>query len=223
MGNLKERVATLLGRLETSRIILVEWETSIQIRLGYPLVSNGSLFFLVPDDQLQRACDLAAELGLYPADENTLRPAYTSEFSNLADRYLIDDSARYPPNEGPPQRRLVLLPMSWAGITRDELVPISDEDNSHPILPCTVWTVPLPAACTAFVYIAARERRGSLLRSSLIEGLSSVISYNLFDVSYEGDYMEFPLNDEPLLYKKISEIENTMAEINCWVFMNGKE
>jgi len=41
MTNLKERVAELLKRLETSQILLVEWETSLKIRLGYPLVSNG--------------------------------------------------------------------------------------------------------------------------------------------------------------------------------------
>lgn len=41
MGKLINSAAVLLKRLESSQILLVEWETSLQIRLGYPLVSNG--------------------------------------------------------------------------------------------------------------------------------------------------------------------------------------
>ena len=41
MTDLKERVAKLLKNLETSQILLVEWETSLKIRLGYPLASDG--------------------------------------------------------------------------------------------------------------------------------------------------------------------------------------
>jgi len=41
MSHLKERVAKLLERLEASQVLPVEWETNLQIRLGYPLVSNG--------------------------------------------------------------------------------------------------------------------------------------------------------------------------------------
>ena len=41
MSLLEERVAKLLERLKSSQVLLVEWETELQIRLGYPLVSNG--------------------------------------------------------------------------------------------------------------------------------------------------------------------------------------
>lgn len=113
--------------------------------------------------------------------------------------------------------------MSWAGITRDELIPISAKEGSQPTLPYTVWTVPLPAACAAFMHIATGERRGSLLRAGLIEGLGSVITHSLFDMSYEGHYMELPPDDQPLSEKEILEIENAVAEMNRWVLRNDQE
>ena len=113
--------------------------------------------------------------------------------------------------------------MSWAGITRDELIPISADEGSEPTLPCTVWTIPLPAACAAFVHIAIRERHGSRLRTGLIEGLGSVITYSLFDMSYEGQYMELPPNDQSLSDKEILEIENAVGEMNRWVLRNDQE
>ena len=152
-----------------------------------------------------------------------MRLVYTSEFSGLAVRYLIDDSIRYPPNDGPARRRLVFLPMSWAGVTLDELIPISTEKGSQPTLPDNVWTLPLSAACAAFVHIAIRERRGSKLRAGLIEGLGSVITYNLFDMSYEGHYMEIPSNDQPLSDEEILETENAVEEMNRWVMKNDQE
>lgn len=113
--------------------------------------------------------------------------------------------------------------MSWAGITRDELIPISAKECSHPTLPYTIWTVPLPAACAAFVHIATQERRGSLLRAGLIEGLCSVITESLFDMSYEGHYMELPSDDEALSETEILEIENAVGEMNRWVLRHDQE
>lgn len=241
MSDFRERASALLERLEASRLLLVEWETSLHIRLGYPLASNGvsqptrlrfnldtsnsrqSLFLLVPDGQLQRVRELAAEVGLSPADENTLRSIYPCELSGLAVRYLIDDSFRTAPHEGPPRRRLVFLPMSWTGITPDELVPISAQDASQPTLPSSVQTMPLPIACTALVRIAAREKRGSPLHEGVIERLSSIIGYSLFDMSYEGDYMEFPPNDQPLSDQETLEIQNAVVEMNKWVFREDEE
>lgn len=172
---------------------------------------------------MQAVRDLAADLGLSPVDEETLRPVYACEFSGLAVRYLTDDSTHYPPSQGPPRSRLVFLPMSWTGITRDELVPIPVEDGSRSALPRNTLTVPLPAACAAFVRMAARETRGSWLREALFEGLAGVILYSLFDMSYEGHYMEFPSNDEPLSDKEVLEIQNAVVEMRKWVFRSEEE
>ena len=113
--------------------------------------------------------------------------------------------------------------MSWTGITRDELVPIPVKDSSQPTLPRNTLTVPLPATCAAFVRMAARETRGSWVREALFEGLAGVILYSLFDMSYEGDYMEFPPNDEPLSDKEVLEIENAVATMRKWAFRNDEE
>ncbi|KAK1763295.1 hypothetical protein QBC33DRAFT_246239 [Phialemonium atrogriseum] len=224
MSDFRGRASALLERLEASRLLLVEWETSLHIRLGYPLASNGSLFLLIPDGQLQRVRELAAGVGLSPADENTLRSIYPCELSGLAVRYLVDDSFRTAaPHEGPPRRRLVFLSMSWTGITPDELVPISAQDASQPTLPSFVQTMPLPVACAALVRIAAREKRGSPLREGVIERLSSIIGYSLFDMSYEGDYMEFPPNDQPLSDQETLEIQNAVVKMNKCVFREDEE
>ncbi|KKP05030.1 hypothetical protein THAR02_02894 [Trichoderma harzianum] len=119
MSSFKDRVTRLLERLEASQIPLVEWETSLWVRLGYPLVWDGSLFLLVPDHQLQQVRDLAIDTGLSPADEDTLPSAYPCEKPGHAVRFLIDD---FTWTEGPPQRRLVFLPMSWTGMTLQEIV-----------------------------------------------------------------------------------------------------
>ena len=41
MSDLEDSATRLLARLDTSAILLVEWETSLEIRLGYPLAPNG--------------------------------------------------------------------------------------------------------------------------------------------------------------------------------------
>ncbi|KAK3375737.1 hypothetical protein B0T24DRAFT_616958 [Lasiosphaeria ovina] len=220
MSDLGDGATRLLARLEASAILLVEWETSLQIRLGYPLAPNGSRFFLVPDAQLRKVQDIAAELGFSPAHEDVLRSVYPCELSGLAVRYLIDDTTY---DQGPPRRRLVFLPMSWTGITSDEVVPILVDDGLQPALPPSAWTVPLPAACAAFARIAAREKRTSPVRNGVIEQLSSVIGYSLFDMSYEGDYMEDLPNDQPLSEDEKLEIERAVKEIKSWKLRKDEE
>lgn len=184
--------------------------------------SQQNLVFLVPDDQLQTVCELAAYYHLYPADTHTLRPVHPSEFADGALRYLVDDSPGWSPDTGFPRSRLVFLPLSWTSITRRELIPILAKAGWEPTLPCTVWTVPLPATCAAYVGIIAREKHGSPIRLQLLEGLSSVVGYSFFDMSYEGDYMEIP-SDDKLSDKEILEIENAEKEMNGWVLRDDQE
>ncbi|PNP58550.1 hypothetical protein THARTR1_01566 [Trichoderma harzianum] len=161
------------------------------------LTCRQSLFFLVPDDQLQAVRDLAIDVGLSPADEDILRLAYPCEMSRLAVRFLIDESTC---TEGPLRRRLVFTPMSWTGITREEIVSPSAKDGSqkNPPIPSFIQTVPLSVACAALVRIAIRQNRSSRLRTNVIENLSSFIPNGLFDMSYDGEYMELPPDEQPL-------------------------
>ena len=69
----------------------------------------------------------------------------------------------------------------------------------------------------------ARERRGSQLRFHLISDLCNLIAYNLFDMSYEGDYMEFLPDDQPLTEKEISEMIKATSEIRGWILRKDDE
>jgi len=71
--------------------------------------------------------------------------------------------------------------------------------------------------------IIAGEKRGSRLRVDVVAGLASVVTYNLFDMSYDGDYMEYPPNDQPLSDQEILEIENAVAELKRWSFREDEE
>jgi hypothetical protein len=64
--------------------------------------------------------------------------------------------------------------------------------------------------------MAAREHRGSFLRQKLISDLSNVLAYGLFDMSYEGDYMEFKADDEPETEAEKLERERAVDEIRRW-------
>ncbi|KPM36287.1 hypothetical protein AK830_g10287 [Neonectria ditissima] len=220
MDGLPSKVFELLTRFEASSILLVHWEIDLLKHLGCPLVSNEDLFFLIPDDQLQTARDITTELGFHPADKQQLKPVYASEFCDLGSRYIINEHDSGELRYGPRQQRLVLLPLSWTGIDRHELAPTSACDIK---LPCTVWTVPISVACTAFLRLAAREKRGSFARTNIIDGLASVIAYAFFNMSYEGDYMEFPEDAEPLSGRELSELDNAVREIQSWEFRPDEE
>ncbi len=41
MSSIGGRLTALFERLAASDVLLVEWETNLKIRLGYPLVNDG--------------------------------------------------------------------------------------------------------------------------------------------------------------------------------------
>lgn len=121
----------------------------------------------------------------------------------------------------PLRRRLVLLPFSWAGITRHDLAPLTHSDTG---LPCTVWTVPFPAACASFLRIATHERdNNSVIRMLYLGHVANVVAYQLFDMSYEGAYMELPSDDEPLSGKEVLEMERAVEQIRGWTWRSEEE
>ena len=64
--------------------------------------------------------------------------------------------------------------------------------------------------------MAAREHRGSDLRRILILDLTKALTYGLFDMTYEGDYMEFKADDEPETEAERLERERAVNEIKRW-------
>lgn len=48
MSELQHRAYKLLAHLEASKVLLVEWEVSLQIRLGYPHAISKVSYFTWP-------------------------------------------------------------------------------------------------------------------------------------------------------------------------------
>ncbi|KAI2633789.1 hypothetical protein GGS26DRAFT_554763 [Hypomontagnella submonticulosa] len=211
--HLPTQTIRLIKQLELHNILLVEWENALLNRLGYPLIVNSDLVFLVPDEQLRIVEQLAADIGYHAADRKILPPKYPSEESNQGLRYIIQDP-------GKSCSRVVLLPLSWTGISPNEVVSLSAAQNK---LPCSVYTVSVSVACTAFVRIASREKRGSKLRMEAICALCGVITYHFFDTSYEGDYYEIPPEDQPLSEKEVLEMTNAVNSLKEWEMREGEE
>ncbi|KAL6877998.1 hypothetical protein HDV57DRAFT_119928 [Trichoderma longibrachiatum] len=130
MASHETRVAALLHQLEAAQIHLVEWEYELWRRLNIPLVTDGSLFYLVPDQQLPDACQIAASLGYYPETTESLRFAYPSEHSGLGVRYKIDDETKKILGHET-FRRLVFLPLSWSGLDFHNLETYRDTILNH--------------------------------------------------------------------------------------------
>ncbi|KAK1597935.1 uncharacterized protein LY79DRAFT_539582 [Colletotrichum navitas] len=223
-GTDHQLLRTLEG-FETSKITIVEWENPLLRRLGYPLSSKPDLIFLVPDDQLEEANNIATVSGLKLAKNDDLPLSYLSEFAKQGFRYVY----------GKPMSKFILVPLSWTGIEKDELTIIA---TSERLLPCTIWTVPLPALCAAYLRIIVRESKGSRVRVMAIADLAGVIAYSMFDMSYPGDYMETPedrVNDEAvgsreddedaaaLAEKEALEMKDALNNIRGWHFRKNED
>ena len=63
--------------------------------------------------------------------------------------------------------------------------------------------------------MAARKHRGSDLRHILILDLAKVFTYGLFDMTYEGDHMEFKADDGS---RAVDEIKRwSWRDDECWI------
>ena len=166
---------------------------------------------MVPDKQLSKACQIATDNKLQPISSDQYLPSYASDFAKIGFYFLLND---YDPHDYL-SCRLILLPLSWTGLNLNELYPIP-ETHSTPQSPYNILTLSRATACATFVRMAAREHQGSSLRRILISDLTKVLIYGLFDMSYEGDYMEFKANDEPETKAEQLERERAVDEIKRW-------
>ncbi|GKU08724.1 unnamed protein product [Fusarium langsethiae] len=127
------RVLKTFTEFRKSNITLIEWETPLLQRMGYPLALKDDLIFLVPDGQIQRARQIVEGNGLSCSDQ---LPGYLSEWVNKGFRYVYDDEGH----------RFMLVPLSWTGIKEEERQALNSSAR-----PCPLWTVPIPALCTAYL------------------------------------------------------------------------
>ncbi|KAF5690418.1 hypothetical protein FCIRC_871 [Fusarium circinatum] len=208
-----DRVLKVLRRFKESQITLVEWETPLLQRLGYPLAPQSDLLFLIPDEQINNARHIAGNVGLQ--DDNG-PPSYMAEYAQKGCRYVFGESSH----------KFVLVPISWTGIQQKELSAVHS-----PLLPCPLWTVPVPAFCAAYLRIIMKEHAGSTVRLMANADLASVIGYSMFDMSYEGDYMPTPedlehldaAEKERMAKKDALEMENALSSIMRWRFTGETE
>ncbi|KAK2034104.1 hypothetical protein LX32DRAFT_579614 [Colletotrichum zoysiae] len=218
LPKMDHQVFKTLEGFENSKITIVEWETPLLRRLGYPLASKSDLIFMVPDNQIQDANDIATRNGLKLAGDDELPISYLVEFAKQGFRYVY----------GEPKSKFILLPLSWSGIEQDELSTITTDIS----LPCTIWTVPMPAFCAASLRIIMQEECGSRVRGMAVADLANVIAYRMFDMSYEGSYLQNPeddVDDEAVGFQKdedaavladkeASDMKNAVDNIRGWEF-----
>ncbi|KAG5812433.1 hypothetical protein H9Q74_010738 [Fusarium xylarioides] len=208
-----DRILEVLHKFKESKITLVEWETPLLQRLGYPLAPQSDLLFLIPDEQINHARHIAATTGLR---DDKGPPSYMVEYAQKGCRYVFGESSH----------KFNLVPISWTGIRQNELLAVDS-----PQLPCPLWTVPIPAFCAAYLRIIMQDHVGSTVRLMANADLASVIGYSMFDMSYEGDYMLTPedlehLDDaekEKMAEKDALEMENALSSIKQWEFTKETE
>lgn len=229
----------LLDQLVAAQIDLVEWDQHLLSRLRVPIVTDTvsnllflgvvafsnmhqNLFFLVPDEQIYDACQVAASLEYYPDIPAPLRIAYPSEFSGSCVLYNIEPKRSN--NYGHDRfDRLVLLPLSCPGLHLNDL---ELKELRYPRLPghtWNIWAVPLAAACTALVRIICAETRPSRFRRRLFKDLVNLIAYNFYGTSCGGTYKEMFWNDLPWSKSQLEEIENAVTTIKSWEMRDGEE
>ncbi|KAF5987896.1 hypothetical protein FCOIX_788 [Fusarium coicis] len=106
-----DQVLKILSEFKKNKTTLVEWETPLLQRLGYPLAHQSDLLFLVPDEQINEARHIAVAFGL--RDDNK-PPSYMTEHAQKSYRYIYGESSH----------KFVLVPISWTGIQQKELVAV---------------------------------------------------------------------------------------------------
>ncbi|CVL03827.1 uncharacterized protein FMAN_14975 [Fusarium mangiferae] len=208
-----DRVLKVLRKFKVSSITLVEWETPLLQRLGYPLAPQSDLLFLIPDEQIEDARHIVEAAGL---QNDNRAPSYMAEHARKGYHYVYGESGH----------KFILVPISWTGIQQKELIAINS-----PTLPCPIWTVPIPAFCAAYLRIIMQEHAGTTVRLMANADLASVIGYSMFDMTYEGDYMPTPedlehldaAEKERMAEKDALEMENALSSIKQWQFTEETE
>ncbi|KAF4826736.1 hypothetical protein CGCTS75_v008741 [Colletotrichum tropicale] len=218
------RLSKTLQGLEESKISIVEWEKPLLIHSAYPLVTRTDLIYLVPDDQIQLANNIAVASGLRLTKDYDFPKLCLTEHAKQGTRHAY----------GNPESRFILALLSWTGIERDELSIIAPANE---LLPCTIWIVPLPSFCAAYLRIIMQESTISRVRIITNADLSGVIACSMFDMTYEGSYMRTPeddpdddhdevvpfRDDKEWEEKDALEIRNALCKIRGWHFKRKDE
>ncbi|MCJ1465692.1 hypothetical protein MMC07_004311 [Pseudocyphellaria aurata] len=198
------RVQNLIAGLATKGITVTEWGSVLLSRLDVP-VSIVDYDFLVADDLLEAACSFTEEQGYGSIESPPI----------LLDMYgKWETVARHFDCFG---QRVNLFPASFAGFRADELITVSlDLGHLTPAMPVTVLTTKVAPLAASFVRNISRIPRRDRLRSRLLHDLVQVLSYNLFDMSYEGDYMVLGEETQEDIDRQITRGLNLFRKLEGW-------
>lgn len=107
----------------------------------------------------------------------------------------------------------MLLPLSWAGIEREE---ISYLERPNRILK-NIYTLKLPVACATLLRLGDRERNNSRILNNILLDLSYVVEYAFFDMESEEIRSTFQ-EIQPQLITREMLADNAIQKIKNWVF-----
>ncbi|KAH6884175.1 hypothetical protein B0T10DRAFT_463058 [Thelonectria olida] len=206
-------ILKILELLEDRKMVLIEWETSLFNRHGYYPRVPGDLFFLTPDEQIEIIddiilslghCKVRAEEGWYIGIGGVAR-AYTSDFSKVGSRYEIDCDPGSPVSYR--SLTLVILPLSWTGIDRNELIQLEESETN---LPCTVWTMTFPSLCMALGRMYEDAEFGTSLGQGLLDDLTRLI----------GKKFLWGANDEGISEMRKADV--VIRQFDSWTYRSGE-
>ncbi|MCJ1469759.1 hypothetical protein MMC07_008401 [Pseudocyphellaria aurata] len=117
----------------------------------------------------------------------------------------------------PKSKRVNFFPASFAGFRANELLKVSlDLDRSNIAMPVTVYTTGLAPLAASFVRIMSQIPIHDRLRRRLKLDLVQVLTYNLFDMSYEGDYMVLGEETQEDIDRQINRGLNLFRKLEGW-------
>lgn len=135
----------------------------------------------------------------------------------MAKRFSLDDAVSRDSDCWPPRPWLILVPLSWTGISVEDTEPLPADDLPFQIKlsrPLRIRTVPLHITCAAFVRILSAEPKDWPGRWRILSDLTAIIGYNFFDMTYEGHYAEY----EKVTEKDVEEMQAAVSAINSWEY-----
>lgn len=174
--------------------------------------------FLVEDNLLESSCRTAEKFGFRRAPNNPRNIRLYGEYETIAWHFSLPNSIA--------DLRFNLYPTSYVGLHADEIYLTSSKIGTYFRLSGVSQAVSIPVFVPKLVpLVACLVRMSSRLpmddksRVRLRHDLESAIVYNLFDMSYEGDYQIFDETQEEM----DKSIENALELYRKWEGWRAEE
>ncbi|THH15917.1 hypothetical protein EW146_g4641 [Bondarzewia mesenterica] len=207
-GTPEELVDKALHRLQIAGVQLIEWGTLLFRRIGVPVMLTH-YHYLIPDDELEVASDIASGMGLPLSPPAPILVKSSGDFFTKARLHRLTRSTPL----GLVQY-LILLPISFASYTSSEL-DLLPRITSLPSP--TSRTLLVPQSTTVYASILramAAYPRWSPTRQTLESNLSELIGYNLYDL--QGGYVDIDDDDLCHLLEVDRRVKDAIQVVKGW-------